>query len=92
MNRQNKHIWVRIDDASGKRVVNDDLGVIPSCGVAGRLSEPGSRSVELSVLERGADEQWNDEYSRALARSGPRLLRTLTYQLDPETGQLGLKK
>lgn len=80
---QNKDVWIRVAPRHGSLLVNDHLGEIRACLVVGKVSWRDFDRIDVALWEEGGSGEWNDSYSQALAKSGGRLLRTVSYVYDP---------
>ena len=90
-NLQNKTIWVSVG-AKGKRDPSNDKIVLHCCFPSGTVIWLPNDGAEITLYQEGlnrtgADAQYNDSYSVALAKSGKRAMVRLTYGLDPKTGK-----
>jgi hypothetical protein len=86
--RQDKDVWIRVTDRVGVRLLDDKLSV-RRCHVVARTTWERFDTLRVDLSEAGVqytgkDAQYNDPYSVALARSGPRQFLTLRYRYNSE--------
>lgn len=83
--RQEKDVWVRVEDRKGARLLNDKMH-FRCCQIIGKCSWSRFDTLDVELLEEG-DANVGDPYSAALAKTGPRTIARLKYRYDATNGQ-----
>jgi hypothetical protein len=83
--RQEKDVWIRVEDRNGNRLLNDKMH-FRCCQVVGKCTWVRFDTLNIELLEEG-DATVGDPYSAALAKSGPRTIAKLTYRYNAPRGQ-----
>ena len=84
--RQNKVVWVRIEDQKGNRLLNDRIDCPRRAMVIGTATWVRFQDVAVVLSEEGYSAS-TDSYSVALAKSGPKAFTTLKYRYNETTKQ-----
>lgn len=83
--RSDKDVQIRIEDKTLHYILNDTLHFSNVAAVEATTSWQDFAAPTVELFERGYPYEPGDAYNQQLLKSGPRLLRKITYRYDEQT-------